>query len=303
MKLLELRAMTMKILHVTSMRAATLPFEEGYITLRGAGRLFLRVPELGGAARAEVLLTHGLGEHSARYAHVAEAFAESGLRLWAYDLHGHGRSGGRRGDAPDYATFLDDLAAVLEQIPREAPLFLLGHSLGGQITLNFLLERGALCQDRCRGVVAASPWLRLAFEPSRWRLLLAAAALRIWPSFRQRRPNDRLLLSRDLAHLDALAAPELMYHRISARLFSLVVKAGEAALAAAPRLRTPLLLIHGGDDRVTSREATEEFEQAAGATDKTLKIYPESRHETFNDFGRERVLKDVIAWIDARLVS
>ena len=82
-------------------------------TVQGAGvELWLGSACVPGAIRAEVLLTHGLGEHASRYEHVAGYLAERGVRLHAYDLRGHGRSGGRRGDAPRYEALLEDLECV-----------------------------------------------------------------------------------------------------------------------------------------------------------------------------------------------
>jgi alpha-beta hydrolase superfamily lysophospholipase len=272
-------------------------FRERFIA-SGAESLWYGVAEVAGPVRAEVVVTHGLGEHARRYEHVAERLAQAGLRVHAYDLRGHGRSTGRRGDAAEYGALLDDLERVCELAGAAAagPLFLLGHSLGGQITLNFLLER----KGACRGAVIASPWLRLAFYPNPWRLAVARAALRVWPTWPQRTPGGLEVLSRDAAHLASLAQPELRHNLISSRLFFAVDAAGREALARAGELRAPVLLLHGGADAVTSAEATREFFAAAGSVDKTLKVYPESLHETLNDLEREQVLGDVVAWLGER---
>ena len=118
----------------------------------------------------------------------------------------------------------------------------MGHSLGGQITLRYLLSR----KVECRGAVIASPWLRLAFAPRWWRRLMARAALCCWPAWAQRRPADPAELSRDAEHVRSLAWPELVHHRISARLFYAVQLAGAETLREAERLGTPVLLLHGG---------------------------------------------------------
>lgn len=253
-----------------------------------------RVP---GPVRAEVLLTHGLGEYASKYEHVAAYLAERGLRLHAYDLRGHGRSGGRKGDARRYELLLEDLDRVREALPREGrPLFLMGHSLGAQITLRYLLSR----KVECRGAVIASPWLRLVIRPRWWRRWLARTALWLWPAARQPTDFDPAQLSRDLEHLRSLANPELGYHRISARLFFAIEAAGVEVLAQAGRLSAPVLLLHGGDDPITSVEATRELYERAGSADKRLRVFPESRHEMHNDLDRERVLGEVAAWIGER---
>lgn len=258
----------------------------------------LRIAELEGPVRADVVLTHGLGEFCGRYEHVAAAFAGCGLRLWAYDLRGHGRSEGARGDAAEYRLLVDDLELVVERARAESrSLFLMGHSLGGQITLSYLLQRGGA---GLRGAVITSPWLHLAFTPSRWRVALAKLAMFFFPRLCQRTPNEATQLSRDRAHLEGMRDLELCHDIISARLFFATEKAGRMALEKAPELKLPLLLIHGADDRVTCCKATELFHERAGSADKTLIIYPDARHETHNDLGRERVLTDVCAWIGVR---
>ncbi len=233
-----------------------------------------------------------------RYGHVVEALVSSGIEVWSYDLRGHGRSGGRRGDVPSYEALLDDLERVVAlALGSGIPLFLLGHSLGGQITLNFLLTRKA----DCRGAIVTSPYLRLAFSPPRWRLALAHAARWLWPSLTQPTPMPWSRLSRDQEHLATFPDMQLMHHDISARMYHAVKVAAATALAGAPRFQTSLFLIHGADDPVTSAAATREFFERAGSPDKTLKIYPGMLHETFNEIGREMVFADVIAWIEARL--
>ena len=148
-----------------------------------------------------------------------------------------------------------------------------------------------------------SPWLHLAFTPSRWRVALAKLAMFFFPRLCQRTPNEATQLSRDRAHLEGMRDLELCHDIISARLFFATEKAGRMALEKAPELKLPLLLIHGADDRVTCCKATELCHERAGSADKTLIIYPDARHETHNDLGRERVLTDVCAWIGVPFLS
>lgn len=292
--------MTTENLDANAARAASAgPWGEKAGTLRAADgvELALRTARVDGAVRAEVVLVHGLGEHAGRYGHVAQVLAGRGLRMCAWDLRGHGRSGGARGDAQDYALLVDDLARVTEHFgEKERPWFLLAHSLGGQVALRFLEAR----QPACAGAVIAAPWLRLAFAPPLWKLALARAARHIWPGFAQQTGNAGPRLSRDAAHLAALPEPELVHHRISARLYFALRAAGEAALADAARLRVPLLLLHGGDDPITCPRATAELLARAGSADKMLRLYPGVRHEIHNDFGREQVLAEIADWLAAR---
>ena len=125
--------------------------------------------------------------------------------------------------------------------------------------------------------------------------------MRLWPRFAQGTGMRHERLSRDLAHLASFPDPALVHHRISARMYFAMRAGGEQVLAAAGRVRTPLLLIHGDDDPVTSHRATCEFFERAGSADKTLRIFPAARHETHNDLDRGAVLRETGDWIEARL--
>ena len=272
-------------------------FDESFVEARDGARLRVRTARLAGTVRAELLVVHGFGEHAGRYSHVAAALAERGIRVETYDLRGHGRSSGRRGDVADYALLLDDLRAMHERAGASGrPVFLFGHSLGGQIVLRFLARE----EPRVAGAVVASPWLRLAFAPPRWKLALAHVALRLIPWHRQSTGMVLDELTRDRAHAEAMPDRELMLHRISARMFFAVQAAGAQALAEAGRLRAPLLLLHGEADPVTCWHATAELHTQAAAADKTLKTFPGALHEMHNDLVRDEVLRALGEWISAR---
>jgi alpha-beta hydrolase superfamily lysophospholipase len=260
--------------------------------------LYLRSAVVEQNVKADVLLTHGLGEHSARYDHVALVLAQNGYRLCTYDLRGHGRSQGRRGHIHRYADLLDDLERVMNYHMREGiPMFLYGHSLGGQITLNYLLRRR---QPVC-GAIIASPWLELVYRPLWLKVLLAKIMVGIWPTFTQNRLDNPAVLSRDQAFLASLPGKDLIHHKVSARMYRELLEGARRASEGAPEWDYPLLLIHGADDPVTSPAATESFFQKAASPDKTLKIHPAMRHETHNEIGRETVFAEMVEWMDKRL--
>ena len=250
------------------------------------------------APRGTILLTHGMGEHCGRYDHVAERLTGAGLRVVTWDLRGHGRSAGERGDIKGYEMLVDDLQelwSISSTGPK--PHFLYGHSLGGQITLNFAARH----RPEAAGLIITSPWFRLAFTPPRWKVSLAWVAARVWPAFTQDTDMMPTRLSRDLDFLMAMPDMELIHHRMSARMYHALtagaVRAGREAVA----LPNPILLIHGDRDPVTSVDATKEFFHALRSADKSLIIIPEALHETHNDLCRETVLDQITGWLEERL--
>ncbi len=269
-----------------------------------------------GPCRGVVAITHGMGEHSSRYGHLVERFVARGWAVACYDLRGHGRSSGRRGDACNFAALLEDLDLVVATarrllmessgslplseegraaLPLNTPVFLFGHSFGGLISLRYLQTR----QGVAGGIIAA-PWLRLAFQPAPWKLAIGRVARMFWPTLTQYTGVNLGRLSRDAAFLDTQPHPELKHQRISARLFYEIERERSLARAAAPGLAAPTLFLHGQADPVTDWRATKAVYEAAGSADKTLRLYPESVHEMHNDLNREEVISEIVGWLERR---
>ena len=242
-----------------------------------------------------VRIIHGLGEHSGRYTHVMQRLSGAGFRVLAWDLRGHGHSDGRRGDVRNYSILIDDLRQIWSLV-SPGPRFLYGHSLGGQIALNFASRD----HPDIAGLVITSPWLRLSFAPSRARLLVASVAARIWPTFSQNTTLVSSMLSRDLDFLKTLPDLHLVHHRLSARMYHALTAGARRAARDAAQLSCPILLLHGASDPVTSPSATEELYRSLGSADKSLIIVPQALHEIHNDLCRDTVLSHIVAWLDAR---
>src|SRR5262249_41630904 len=129
------------------------------------------LPANGEAPRAVVGIIHGMGEHSGRYSHVAERLIREGYAVLAYDQRGHGRTDGKRGHTPSYELLVDGVDRFVTEARRrfpELPLFLYSHSMGGNVTLNYLLRR----KPQLAGAVVTGPWLRLAFQPPQLQVVV-----------------------------------------------------------------------------------------------------------------------------------
>jgi acylglycerol lipase len=255
-----------------------------------------RKPALSGTARGRVLLVHGLGEHSGRYVHVADAFNAGGLETWSYDHRGHGRSAGRRGDIITYAHLLDDLDLVVARTGGARNLFLFGHSFGGQIALSWLITRKA----PIAGILVSAPWLRLALHPPAWKLTIARLASRWFPMLRLPTGIDETFLSRDPAFLRSLDPDNLVHRVISVRAFYQGMQAAAEVLQKAPEIEAPLFVLHGENDQLIDIEGSRLLHEHARSRDKTLWIVPGAAHETHNDLTRDEVLARLTKWIQAR---
>lgn len=248
-----------------------------------------------------VVLVHGLGEHSGRYAHVAQTLNEAGLSVLAPDLPGHGLSEGRRGHFPSYEQVLDLIGQALTYLGEAVsgqPLFLYGHSLGGNLVVNYALRR----PQGLRGAIASGPWLRLAIQPPRWRVALARTVGRLLPAITQPNGLDPHDLSHDPQVVQAYIEDPLVHDRISAGLFLAAYQAGLSALENASRLQVPLLLMHGTADRLTSPEASAAFCARAGSL-CTLRLWEGLYHEVHNEPQKAEVLATLRNWLESLLAA
>jgi alpha-beta hydrolase superfamily lysophospholipase len=251
--------------------------------------------------RAALVLVHGLGEHSTRYDHVAAALAEKGYAMLGFDLRGHGKSAGPRGHTPSYDALMDDISAFTRQVKSRypgVPLFLYGHSLGGNLVLNY----GLRCPSDFRGVIATGPWLELSFQPPASQVRLGRLMNRISPSFAQNSHLNTRGLSHDQAVVTAYEQDPLVHEKISARLFVSLYETGLWALEHAAEFPLPLLLMHGSLDPITSPKASQEFAKRAG--DKvTLKIWNDLFHEIHNEPAQIEVFQFMSDWLDRQLMA
>ena len=249
--------------------------------------------------KAIVCLVHGLGEHVGRYTHVAVDLTKAGYVLTGYDLRGHGKSGGPRGHTPSYEALMDDTSKFINLVKNhypQLPCFLYGHSLGGTLVINFALCRSA----ELSGVIATGPWLKLAFQPPAPKVILGRIMDNILPGFSQASGLETAALSRDSEIVRAYENDPLVHDKISARLFLNTFDTGLWALEYAGELTLPLLLMHGGADRITSVEASQQFAKSAGEK-VTLRIWEGFYHEIHNEPEQKEVFAFTIEWLNSQL--
>jgi alpha-beta hydrolase superfamily lysophospholipase len=252
-------------------------------------------------ATAVVCVIHGLGEHSGRYEHVADAFIRSGFAVFSFDLRGHGLSEGKRGHSPSYARLMSDIFQCLE-IAKEQhpdlPQFLYGQSLGGNLAIHYVLRR----QSEVAGVIASSPLFRPAFTPPAWKAILLRALAGLCPSLTVSNEIDTNALSQDADVVQTYKDDPLVHDRISLRLAKDMLTAGELNHLHAANIPCPMLLMHGESDRITSVQASREF--AALTNDLcTFRLWPGLFHELHNEPQQQQVLTRMSTWIKLCLAT
>jgi alpha-beta hydrolase superfamily lysophospholipase len=230
---------------------------------------------------------------------VAEALVPQGVAVVAPDLRGNGRSPGQRGYIGAWSELREDLRRLVTRVRAgrpELPLFLLGNSLGALVVLDYALTHA----ERIRGVIALAPPLGALGVPAPL-LALGRVLSRVWPRFSLETGMDLSGLARDPTVAERVLEDPLFHRRGTARLSTEVTATIARLQAEAARFPVPLLVLHGGADRMVPPDGSRRFVARVSHADKQLIEYPGAYHALLADTGAERVLADIGDWLGARL--
>ena len=273
-------------------------FMDFNIKLRNGQVLSGIIQSPGENARAVILMVHGLGEHIQRYNYWADLFKKEGIGFAGLDLPGHGRSEGRRGNIKSYAV-LEEMIDILLTSCRKTfpgvPVFIYGHSLGGGIVLDYLIRKN----PKVKGAIVTSPWLRLSFEPSRIKLIMASVMKYLLPGLIQPSGLHVSHISHDQKVVEKYNTDPLVHGKISVSLFYGAMMAAKYSLNHASELKVPTLILHGSNDLICSPEGSREF--AAKTTMAELKIWDGGYHELHNEPFKEEVFLYIMKWINNKI--
>jgi alpha-beta hydrolase superfamily lysophospholipase len=251
-----------------------------------------------GPPRGAVVVSHGYAEYCGRYQGFAEHLASRGIVAVGIDHRGHGTSGGPRGHCRDFDEYVADLrtaVGLVESWVPGVPRILFGHSMGGLIAFLYLLRHG----DTVRAGALSAPAFAVPPQGPRWQLALVRVLGRILPRVAFTTALDQDALSRDPAVGRAYVADPLVHRRATAGFAGAFGRAQERALAEAPSLTVPLLILQGDADRVVEPAG-------AGAIAARLRgphelvMLPGYYHELLNEpvSSREKVLELLDDWFD-----
>ena len=245
---------------------------------------------------AVIVLVHGMGEHMSRYEEsVIPHLIKNKFAVVSFDQFGHGKTNGKRGHCPSYEALLESIDLAIEKAKTlfpEKPIFLYGHSLGGNLVINYALRKN----HKLKGVIATSPFLRLAFNPPKWKVTFGKLLLNIWPSLTMPSELELDAISRDKSEVKKYTDDPLVHDKVSPMFVFPVIEAGEWAIENANKLQIPMLILHGTGDRIIDYKGSEAFSQ--NTEKSSLKLFEGGYHELHHDTCKEEFLKTILNWLD-----
>jgi acylglycerol lipase len=217
--------------------------------------------------------------------------------VYAYDHRGRGKSEGPRFYIDDISDYTDDLGAVIALAKAREPglkVFVLGHSAGGVVSCTWALDHqkeiaGFICESFAYRVPAPAPVLAIVRFLGKVAPKLPVLTLKM---------KD---FTRDPQALAALDADPLTRKEVQpARTVAALLLATDRMTREFRTLTLPLFIMHGTLDKATVPAGSQFFYDTAGSKDKTLKLYEGHFHDLLNDLGKDQVLAEIVAWIEAR---
>ena len=299
-----------------------------WLTANDRSRLYVNQWLPDGPAKAMIMLSHGMAEHSGRYARLAEALCAAGYGLYALDQRGHGRTAdegtlGLYAEKDGWNKVVGDLAGLNQHIGQQQPglpIILLGHSMGSYIAQAYLLHHSASLDGailsgsnfqpvalyRAAGVIAR---LERARQGLRGRSALIDFLS--FGSFNKAfKPNRTAFdwLSRDPLEVDKYINDPLCGFRCTNQLW-IDLLGGLQQISKASNLAQidpglPMMVMGGECDPVSEGKRLKSLAHAlreAGCQNLQLNIYPQARHEVFNETNRDEVTADVLKWLEQAL--
>lgn len=249
--------------------------------------------------KAILCLVHGAGEHCNRYDHFAEFYNKKEISVFSFDLPGHGQTEGKQGHTDGLDAYMDEVAQLLTEAIEEnqdLPVFLYGHSMGGNISLNYLIKRN----PQLKGVIISGPWIRLPNPPPGLLLFIGKILNIIAPKTALATGLDSSQISRDPLEVEKYNSDPLVHGLASARMAIEMTKAAKFLDSFSGELSVPLLVMHGSQDGLTSAKASEEFTKRVQG-DVTLKIWEGLYHEIHNEKEQKEVFRFTLNWILSKI--
>ncbi len=272
---------------------------EGKIITQDGLKLYYQSWHPRGKVKAVLGVVHGLGSHSGWFASLSDILNNHGYSVYSFDLRGHGNSPGQRGYINYWHEFRLDLNSFWNFIVSQNPTkscFLLGHSLGAVIVLDYAL----VDSSKLSGIITMAPPLgNVGISP--FKFTVSKILSWLWPRFTMNTGIPENSGSRDLEFLSAYNTDPLRHTKGTVRLATEFLKITKLIQANLCSLQSPILILQGAEDIVAMPHSSRLFFDKLCVIDKEYQEYPEAYHDLHNDICAQEVAKDIIEWLEKQL--
>lgn len=281
---------------------------EGRFTTVDGLELYYQQWHPDGEVKAGLLIVHGLGARSGWFENVIRVLLPQGIMVYEYDLRGHGRSPGQRGHIESWQQHRQDLhqcwQLMRKRLPNQ-PCFIMGHSLGGVIVLDYVMHSETTCANGVlppAGMILMAPAIGPVCVRS-LKLLIGRFFSRIYPRFTLNTGICRESASRDPAILEAYAVDDLRHSKGTARLATEFIATTEWIRTHLSELQLPTLVLQGSADAVTLAPGSRALFDQLQMPDKQYRLYEGGYHDLHNDLCAAEVAGDMATWLSQHVAG
>ncbi len=229
-----------------------------------------------------IILIHGLGEYAERFDTTARFYNSCNFNVYAFDLPGHGKTEGLRGDIGERRHIyhaIDCLIDYAMDFGESLPFCMHGHSLGGNICLSYRLARQ---NPLIKAYILSAPWLQLASHTGAIRVgitkILGSATPRILTHLQA--INLLKQISRGEVGEDYIR-DNLIHSQITAKTAIDAITCGHNVMRTARKLKSPVIIFHGELDNICSHDASSQFIKKSSAKSLFISL-PNTGHENMH---------------------
>ncbi|SHJ79863.1 Lysophospholipase, alpha-beta hydrolase superfamily [Dethiosulfatibacter aminovorans DSM 17477] len=250
--------------------------------------------------KAVFVIVHGFAEHMGRYEYLVKKMNEDGISTYRFDNRGHGKSQGKRGHLENYMDLVTDADGIVDVARDEnpgKPIYMMGHSMGGFITLLY----GITYPDKLKGQVlsGAASYYNDELKGLKGRFMKLANNIK--PDFYIKNDLSENL-SRDPDVVNRYRNDELCFDKATAGFYyQFLVSGTDYLVKNLSKYEYSCLILHGGNDKIIPKEASVNLYESISSIDKSIKIYPGLYHEIFNEKERDEVIDHLLKWINERV--
>jgi alpha-beta hydrolase superfamily lysophospholipase len=271
---------------------------EGTFTGVDGAELFYQVIGPVTAPKASVIIVHGHGDHSGGLHNISNGLVQGGYIVYTFDLRGHGKSSGKRGFIRSWDEYRGDLHEFRKVVSKKhpgLPLYIIGHSMGGVIALDYVLD----FSSGISGIVAIAP--AISYEVTRFERLGITLLGILKPDLSIKKP--RKLVTKKSAGADDFYSDSLRHNTITPGLGRGLIQGISRVLNQAQKITMPFLLQYGLRDKITPPTKLGHFFKQVSSKEKQLLEYPAAKHRPFDGAEKEKFLSNMITWLDQQVAN